>query len=96
MADSAARVGKSFQEDIAPPVAAGLKQTLHTVFKKMPALVQQFSHEAHDAAKVFSKGYDKAFKEIKGDHSSKQKREDNYKYFEQVDNYIESQSNRDL
>jgi len=64
VADRAQRMGQTIQQDIAPPVAKGLKKTLDTMFKGMPSLVEQMSHEAYDAAKVFSKEYDTAVDDI--------------------------------
>eukprot|EP00092_Neocalanus_flemingeri_P021193 GFUD01022967.1.p1 GENE.GFUD01022967.1~~GFUD01022967.1.p1 ORF type:complete len:755 (-),score=217.62 GFUD01022967.1:65-2329(-) len=56
----AGRIGETIKISVAPTVRDVLKGTLDTLFTGVPKMVQQLSHEAHDAAKVFRGRYDAA------------------------------------
>jgi len=63
------RFGKTLQNDVGPAVQSAVKTSLNAVFTGVPKVINQLSHEAHDAAKVFSGNYKSALKSINKENS---------------------------
>jgi len=58
------RFGKTLQNDVGPSIQSAVKTSLNAVFTGVPKVINQLSHEAHDAAKVFSGNYKSTLKSI--------------------------------
>lgn len=58
------RFGKTLQNDVGPSIQSAVKSSLNAVFTGVPKVINQLSHEAHDAAKVFSGNYKSTLKSI--------------------------------
>merc|ERR1719427_2651852 len=70
----AGRVGNTIKTSVAPTVRDVLKSTLNTVFTRVPKMIQQLSHEAHDAAKVFRGGYTAALGKMRSRQEKEEER----------------------
>merc|ERR1712126_112288 len=57
-------LGQTIRHDVAPTLKDVLKGSLNAVFTGVPKVIKQISHEAHDAAKVFSKNYQAVLQDI--------------------------------
>jgi len=64
VSNGAQEISNNVQDHVVPPVKDTIKQSLNTVFMGVPTLVQQASHEVHDAAKVFRGKYKEALYKI--------------------------------
>merc|ERR1712126_97279 len=57
-------LGKTIRHEVAPTLKDVLKGSLNAVFTGVPKVIKQISHEAHDAAKVFSHNYKAVLQDI--------------------------------
>lgn len=67
------RFGKTLQNDVGPAVQSAVKTSLNAVFTGVPKVINQLSHEAHDAAKVFSGNYKSTLKSINKENTQPKK-----------------------
>jgi len=67
------RFGKTLQNDVGPSIQSAVKTSLNAVFTGVPEVINQFSHEAHDAAKVFSGNYKSNLRSINNENTQQKK-----------------------
>jgi len=67
------RLGKTLKNDVGPTLKDAVKNSLNAVFTGVPKVITQLSHEAHDAAKVFTGNYREVLRNIKSQQKESNK-----------------------
>jgi len=67
------RLGKTLKDDVGPTLKDAVKTSLNAVFTGVPKVITQLSHEAHDAAKVFTGNYRQVLRNIKSQQKESNK-----------------------
>jgi len=67
------RLGKTLKDDVGPTLKDAVKTSLNAVFTGVPKVITQLSHEAHDAAKVFTGNYREVLRNIKSQQKESNK-----------------------